>query len=201
MNLKKTALSCIMAALLPIMANAQVANTANLEKSNTVNYRVGLSHKLNLSKSDIKAIGKVCTPYGYPAMDKVATALNGHNASMTKTRNSIASQIAPTNRTAYTASDTILFESFEAWDGSFNWMPTDWTEFSASESTLSATNGYNTTWQAYQTDGYYAPYATNGAYVAMVQYGYDFYDEDSTLIQLAPEQDEWIVSPAITDFQ
>ena len=201
MNLKKTALSCIMAALLPIMANAQVANTANLEKSNTANYRVGLSHKLNLSKPDIKAIGEACTPYGYPAMDKVAIALNGHNASMTKTRNNIASKIAPTNRTAYTASDTILFESFEAWDGSFNWMPTDWTEFSASESTLSATNGYNTTWQAYQTDGYYAPYATNGAYVAMVQYGYDFYDEDSTLIQLAPEQDEWIVSPAITDIQ
>jgi hypothetical protein len=148
MNLKKTALSCIMAALLPITANAQKANTANLEKSNTVNYRVGLSHKLNLSKSDIKAIGKVCTPYGYPAMDKVAITLNGHNASMAKTRNSIASQIAPTNRAAYTASDTILFESFEAWDGSFNWMPTDWTEFSASESTLSATTGYNTTWQA-----------------------------------------------------
>ena len=101
---------------------------------------------------------------------------------MTKTRNSIASQIAPTNRAAYTASDTILFESFEAWDGSFNWMPTDWTEFSASESTLSATTGYNTTWQAYQTDGYYAPYATNGAYVAMVQYGYDFYDEDGSPI-------------------
>lgn len=61
MNLKKTALSCIMAALLPITANAQEANTANLEKSNTVNYRVGLSDTFDSVEFDMPVICEILT--------------------------------------------------------------------------------------------------------------------------------------------
>lgn len=200
MNLKKFFFVLAISALSAHTINAQQLGNNNLQNVSS-NYRVGLSHKLNLSKSDIKSIGEACTPYGYPSMDKVAAALNGRNISSAKSRIATAGNIAPATRTSYTEADTILWESFEEWDESFNWMPSDWTEFSASENTTSASTGYNTTWQVFQTDGYYAPYATDGQYVAMVQYGYDMYDEDSTLIQTAPEQDEWIVSPAITDIQ
>jgi hypothetical protein len=199
MNLKITALSIIAAALLPAVGNAQ-ATSANLQSSSAQNYRVGLAHKLKLSSSEIKAIGEVCTPYGYPSMDKVAGKLNEKVSANTKTRGAI-SKIEAVSRTAYNAADTIYWESFEEWDESFNWMPEGWTEFSASEDAVSAATGYNTTWQTYQTDGYYAPYATSGKYVAMVQYGYDLLDENDNIVQAAPEQDEWIVSSTITDIQ
>jgi hypothetical protein len=200
MNLKKIFIGI---ATIAFSSIAQTINAQQIENGKiqdiTSTYHVGLSHKLNLSDADIKVLGKVCASNGLPTKCAVREALSSHKATLAKNRKAIKK--TPVIREAYTASDTVLWESFESWDGSFNWTPSDWTEFSISEQFISASMEYNPTWEVYETDGYYAPYATDGKYVASLTFSYDLYDADSTLIQQAHEQDEWIVSPTISDIK
>ncbi len=194
MSLKKFTFGCAAFALslLPAMAQQQ----ANL---NVSNYRVGLSHKLKFTDDDIQAMGEKCTPYGLPTIKQTVEAVNSYNTTVFSKSRTAKSVAEAATRGAYVAADTVMWESFESWDGSaFNYIPEGWTEFAASDSYVKADYGYNPTWSVYQTDGYNAPYATDGQYVGMISYGYDLYDEDSVLVQAAPEQDEWLVSSAVS---
>lgn len=184
-----------------------VAQSVHAEKIdvNTNSYRVSLSHKIKLTDSDIKLMGDKYTAFSLPTIKELKSELNANKSVQAKGRN-VSNNVLRTNqlRGAYIAADTLLWESFEGWDGiTYDWSPEGWTEYTnVDNSLISEANAYNPTWQTFQTDGYYAPYATDGNYVGIVQYGYDQYSADSsTVIAPAPEQDEWLVSPAVTNIQ
>ncbi len=198
MNLKKFTLGFAALALaFAPAAMAQQAESGSPKAADLTvsNYRMGLAQKLRLSDAELKAMGEVCTPYGLPTIKQTMAAVKAGKAALSKSRKT-QSTVAPVSRASYTSTDTLLWESFESWDGqTFNFTPDGWTEFSVSDDAINVEYGYNPTWATYQTDGYYSPYATDGNYVGMLSYSYDIYNEAGNIIQAAADQDEWLVSP------
>ncbi len=188
MNLKKFTLgfAALALSLMPSMMMAQL---------NPANYRVGLAHKVQLTDADIQGLNGKYAAGQLPTIGQAVDALKSNKVALAKTR-SVANDSKMSTRASYTASDTIFWESFESWDGqTFDYIPDGWTEYSIAKSAINTEYEFNPTWQTFQTDGFYAPYATDGDYVGMISYSYDIYDENENLIQAAPEQDEWLVSP------
>lgn len=191
--------------LLPSLTMMGQSTSAERINVNNSSYRASLSHKIHLTDLDVKAMEDKYTGFSLPSIKKLKNELNVSKSVLAKGR-SVSNKVLRSNqlRGAYVAADTLLWESFEGWDGvAYDWTPEGWTEYSnVDNSLISESNAYNPTWQTYQTDGFYAPYATDGNFVGIVQYGYDQYSADSsTIIAPAPEQDEWLVSPAITNIQ
>ena len=150
----------------------------------------GLQHKLTLSQQDVQALATM----QHKPSPSARTLIKGTTAK------GKARAPKTARRSAYTAADTIYFDSFEDWDGT-TWAyinSSNWTRYSNCADYISEVNGYCPTWMAYETDGQIAPYATHGSMLAMVMNGYNEWNADSTvLVTPAPKQDEWIVSKLI----
>lgn len=123
-----------------------------------------------------------------------------------------ARKAAPMAKANYTANDTLFFESFEEWDGSIPWYPSAqngaknyWSyssNINSSDLQTFIDNGQIPTWTAATGDDVNFPYPKHG-FNELACFGIDdIYSEDGkTLIQKAVEQNEWLVSPTITNIE
>lgn len=198
--MKRTILG-LAAITLALGANAQNnVMTTSLNKS-TYTGKIGIQHIKHLSDAQLREAGMHYGAKTMPGKAEVAAMVKKAIANTStghRSKSNITDRISAAN---YTAADTLLWESWENWDGeTFGWTPSSWKRFSNfDENTyISEVTGSCPTWMAYKTDGYYVPYATNGMYVMLCLYGEDILAADgTTLIAPAPEQDEWLVSPTM----
>lgn len=121
-----------------------------------------------------------------------------------------AHKAATMQKANYTAQDTLFFESFEEWNGNIPWYPSaangsknNWTYSSAISSSdlqVFLDNDQCPTWTATSGDNVNFPYPKHG-YYELACFGVDdIYSEDgTTLIKKAVEQNEWLISPTITN--
>lgn len=181
----------------------QASLTQNMYKG-----KLGLSHVRNLSDAQLQAIGNRNGALALPTKAEAAKMIQ--NARKAKTKKGMARIIAngPEAIIAtgkYKESDFLLKESFESWDGrTFNWRPAGWTHFSNfdPETYISEAEGECPTWMAYETDGYYAPYATDGNFVLLCMNSSEKKGADgTTILAPAPQQDEWMVSSTVNNVQ
>ena len=87
------------------------------------------------------------------------------------------------------ASDYTLFESFEDWDGSPNWTPDGWSRNNKTDFT---------TWDMSEAVDliFESVYPTDGDYMAWVDWGIDFDDDDDPIF--SDTRDEMLISPSFT---
>ena len=179
-------------AAISLSSAAQTASPAHL----------GLQHRLRLNQSDINALAAM----QHKSAPTPRTAIRGGIKPCTgekpesPVRRAALSASAGRPARAYTAADTVFFDSFEDWDGRA-WAyinSSNWTRYSNCSDYISEANGYCPAWMAYQTDGTVAPFPSHGNTVAMTMNGYNVWNADSTaIVTPAPVQDEWIVSRLI----
>lgn len=93
------------------------------------------------------------------------------------------------------AGSCTFFESFEDWDGTTeNWIPTTWSENNSSEEIVAMENG-KFTWQVLKTgDNQLLPAAVDGEKFAAIYFAQQKVDGK----RVDYNQDEWLISPAIT---
>lgn len=204
----KKLIAGLMTATLAITASAQIKPMQMDLSKNMYKGKLGLSHVRNLSDSQLKAIGDRIGALPMPTKSEAAKMIEKARAA--KVNKGIAKGKAdgPEGIIAsgkYKESDFLLKESFESWDGqAFGVCPVGWTHFSNfdADTYISQAEGECPTWMMFETDGYYAPYATDGSYVLLCMNGGEKYGTDGeTVIAPAPQQDEWIVSPTISNIQ
>ena len=210
--IKKISLA-LSAVLLAAVGNAQnttlqqsVATPAPVQ-SQMFQGRVGLNSFRHISDEALVKIGDKISPLGGITPKKAVALMQ--NSKSTQFRNGIAKASTPQRKTNYTAADTVFFENWANYNGtSWDYYPTtstgarnNWVRYTkVPDSDVSEIDGRNARWMCYETDGYYAPYAVSGRYVAMCMGADDVYGVDGeTVISPAPEQDEWLVTPAITN--
>lgn len=175
---------------------------------------IGAALALFASTASAQEIGK---PRMIDAVVKAADGTTGvlstKKSNYTKTVKALANaRKAPMAKANYTAQDTVFFESFEEWNGNVPWYPSastgaknNWTYSSAiSNSDLQAflDNDQCPTWTATSGDDRNFPYARHG-YYELACFGIDdIYAEDGkTVIKQAVEQNEWLISPSITNIE
>lgn len=163
---------------------------------------VSLNDVRNLPDAQLQHIGEQVSALGFPARTTAVELLQQSHAQAP----SSARREHPADRPAYASyqsSDTLFWESFEGWDGmSMPWIPSSpnkWSTKSAiSDLTPYLSSGSCPTWSVYEGDGYYIPYATAGSQMLLCMFGEEAYGADGvTVTAPAPQQDEWLVSPAI----
>lgn len=188
-----------------LTAMAQSAQKAqdgmiSVMSANRYNRSLGLNDFKHLPDQMLQQIGSRVSAKGVPtkAQAKQLLKANSSKPSVRKAQSKVAT------RANYVASDTLFWESFEGWDGeTMPWLPSDHNKWSTSSNiadlTPYLTNGSCPTWTSYQGDGYYVPYATAGNQMLVCMFGGEAYGNDGvTVVAPAPQQDEWIVSPAIS---
>lgn len=202
--MKKTLLS-LSAFVLALSAAAQTAAPVTLSQS-LYTGKIGLQHIKNLSDEQLSEAAKHYSATPLPTKAKVATMLQQAKANRLSPRktNKLAS-VAAQRAQQYTAADTLMWESWESWDQTtFAWVPSSWRRFSNLDESVYINEGTGScpTWMAYETDGYYVPYATDGQNVMLCLYGEEILAADGqTVIAPVPDQDEWIVSPTASGIQ
>lgn len=93
--------------------------------------------------------------------------------------------------------DATLFEGFESYDGtSRGWIPEGWSQMSKTDPAHVAPEGKGTclVWEATKGDGFTSAYS--GTYVERVQVSIADFTADP--ITFAEQQDEWLITKAIT---
>lgn len=174
--------------------------------ANKYNRPLGLNNFKNLPDNMLQQVGQKVSANGYPTRRLAAQLLRASN--QVNLRHRVSSNVvsAPSVSASYTASDTLFWDSFEGWDGqTMPWIPTaqnKWTSKSnIDDMTPYLTNGSCPTWTTYEGDGYYVPYATNGDQMLVCMFGGEAYDQNGNMIADAPQQDEWLLSPAINGIE
>ncbi|MCD8237339.1 MAG: hypothetical protein LUD00_12010 [Prevotellaceae bacterium] len=208
MNLKKITLSISALTLALASSFAQEINAgqssvqikpfgSNLNRPQLISR----AQKRFVTEQEISAVGNKVTATGAVSLEKAKTTLRSAKMAMTRLRK--ANVLSAYSRKAnYTAEDTVFFENWHEWDGkTFDFIPSTWYENSnVDPSIISSATGYNPTWQIYKGDGYYTPYAVSGDYMACIPYSDDILAADNkTILTPAPQQDEWLVSPRISN--
>lgn len=192
------------AVILSLTANAQSNVNTHLEVNNSLKTgryerKISRFDQLKLTNSQIKSIGERFSANGLPTKESALKMLKAANIGKASKRKTVAKSARKAN---YTAADTIFWDSFEGWDGkTLPWLPSDnkWSTKSNIENlTPYLSLGQCPTWTAFKGDGYYIPYARDGYQFIVCMFGDDVYGADGTsIIAPAPQQDEWLVSPAI----
>lgn len=208
MNLKKITLSISALTLALTSSFAQETNAGKspvqiMPFSNNLNKTqfISRAQKRLVTEQEISAVGNKVTATGAVSLAKAKTTLRSAKSAMTRLRKANVPN-AYLRKASYTAEDTIYFENWSEWDGqTFNFIPSSWYEKSnVDPSIISSATGYNPTWQIYKGDGYYTPYAVSGDYMACIPYSDDILAADNkTILTPAPQQDEWLVSPRISN--
>lgn len=170
--------------------------------------RLGLQHIINPSDAQLREVGKRVSSIPMPTKAQTAKMIKKAMATAPSKARSIKSSRAKIEEIAsaasYTSADTLMWASWEDWNGEFNWVPSNWKRFSNfnEETYIIPDMGMCPTWMAYESDGYYMPYATDGSNIMMCMYGEELYAADSvTVIAPAPKQDEWLVSPTASSIE
>ena len=92
------------------------------------------------------------------------------------------------------AENSTLFEGFEGWDGtSEDWIPSGWVDESKVGTDPNGADG-NWTWEAGGASYYSAPFEGNVQMHIATAVLFDM----ETFTMSYPEQDEWLISPAVT---
>lgn len=208
MNLKKITLSFSALTLALASSFAQETNagqsSVQLHPFNSSLNRtqfISRAQKRFVTEQEVRAVGDKMTGTGSVSLAKAKTTLRSAQTAMARLRKASAPS-ANLRKANYTAEDTVYYENWSEWDGqTFDFIPSTWYEHSNVDASLiSSASGYNPTWQIFQGDGYYAPYAVSGNYVACIPYSYDILAADGkTVLTPAPQQDEWLVSPRIAN--
>lgn len=208
-------LTTLLASAMSLTMSAQAPSHAYLNNINKG--KIGLPQVRNLSDAQIQKINEHTHGHALPLptkaetakMLKQALASRPSKAKAQKSNSNIVERYSTAN---YTADDILMFESWEDWiinfrEGAtkgFNWRPATWlhkSNFDA-DTYISEATFECPTWMCESTDGYYAPYATDGNAILLCMPGDDKWNSDSTaLIAPAPEQDEWIASPVVSSVQ
>lgn len=194
------------AATMAIAASAQTSPMQTNLKQGMYKGKLGISNVKNPSDAQLREVGKRISAIPMPtkaeAAKMVKAAMAQHSYAKSKgAANGIVERISTAK---YEDSDYLFRESWEAWDGTFNWRPSTWNHFCNFDQSIyiSEADGNCPTWMAYETDGYYSPYATDGNFVMLCMFGEEILGSDGkTVIAPAPEQDEWIVSAPINNVQ
>lgn len=207
MNLKKITLSfsAFTLALASSFAQDVNAGTSAVKPFNGSFKKVdhpfiSRSHSYFVTEDEVRKVGDKVSAIGAVSLAKAKPDFRAAKSALTKLRKTSNKAGQYLRKANYTAEDTLFFENWSSWDGvAFDYLPSTWREKSnIDESLISSVSGYNPTWQIYEGDGYYLPYATSGNYVACIPYSSDILGADNkTVITPAPQQDEWIVSPMI----
>lgn len=179
----------------------------NLSKS-AYNGRIGLQHVLTPSDAQLREVGKRISSIPMPTKAQTASMIKKAIATAPSKakglRNAAGNIEEIASASIYSSSDTLLWESWEGWQGEFNWRPSNWghsSNFDA-KTYINEATGMCPTWMAYETDGYYLPYATDARTIMLCMYGEEIYGADEkTVIAPAPQQDEWLVSPTANSIQ
>lgn len=189
-----------------ILASALFALTVNAQNSEVAygrcNRTLGLNNVRNLPDSQLKLIGDRISANGLPdkATAKQLLQTNCARANSMRHQSGDQSRISTAN---YNASDTIFWETWSGWDQmTMPWIPTTPNKWSTKSGIADLTpyiaDNSCPTWTVYEGDGYYVPYATDGAQMLLCMFGAEVLGADgSTILTPAPQQDEWIVSPTI----
>lgn len=204
----------LLASALTLTMSAQVPTRAYI--NNKYKGKLGLQHVRNLSDNQIQEITKHAHALPLPTKAETAKMLKealASRPSKSKALKANANIVENYSAANYTAADTLLFESWESWivdinegitQGDFNWRPATWihkSNFDA-DTYISEARFECPTWMCYQTDGYYVPYATDGDAVMLCMAGNEVKGSDGqTIIAPAPEQDEWLASPVVSNIQ
>lgn len=164
--------------------------------------KLGLQHIKRISDAQLTEANKHYGAKPTPSKAEIAAMIKktiSNNASHQSSEQQIAERISAAH---YTASDTLMWESWESWDGNtFGWVPSSWRRFSNLDESVYINEGTGScpTWMAFEADGYYVPYATNGRTALLCLYGEEILAADGqTVIAPIPDQDEWIVSPTVS---
>lgn len=203
MILRKIFLGLSLSAL-SLSVLAQSAQTVKNLGAGIYRHPLGLNNFKNLPDNLLKQVSEHVSANGVPAKLQAQRLLQ---SGLKKNSLRKVKAEAPVSRASYTASDTLFWDSFEGWDGeTMPWLPSSPNRWSTSSNienlTPYLTNGSCPTWTGYQGDGYYVPYAQDGSQMLVCMYGGEAYDRDNvTVVAPAPQQDEWIVSPAITGIE
>lgn len=200
-------------AAMSIAASAQTAvnsgMVSNSLKANRYNRPLGLNNVRNLPDEQLQKIGERVSANGFPAKAKAVRMIKEAESKIASKRMAKANGIStPMAFANYQESDTLFWETFANWDEAHTMpyipsAPNRWsTKSNIDNITPYITSGSCPTWTVFQGDGYYVPYATNGYYMLVCMFGEEAYSSDGqTVIAPAPQQDEWIVSPAINSIQ
>lgn len=195
----------LMAAAIALGVQAQTVQT-DLSR-NIYKGKIGLSNVRNISDAQLQQVGRHISSLQMPTKAQtkqmIKAAMAERNAAKAKASyQGITDRLAAAN---YTPADTLFSESWEEWDSrTFGWVPAAWTRFENFDKStyISEADGSCPTWMVYETDGYYSPYATDGRFVMLCMYGEEIMSADSTtVIAPAPQQDEWLVSPVVSNVQ
>ena len=204
--MKRIFLSLSALAMMLTASAQQTAGQVNLSQG-LYKGKIGLQHVKNLSDAQLSEAAKHYSATPLPSKKEVAKMLKQAPFSQTASRKARQqANIAEQRREArYTAADTLMWESWESWDGStFAWVPSSWRRFSNFDASTYINEGTGScpTWMAYKTDGYYVPYATDGQHVMLCLFGEEIIAADGqTVIAPMPDQDEWLVSPTASHVQ
>lgn len=204
----KKLITGLVTATLAITASAQTQPMQMDLRQNMYKGKLGLSHVRNLSDTQLQAIGKHNGAIAMPTKAKAAKMIENarkSKTSKTKAKASANGPVAIMETGKYKEEDFKMTESFEGWDGkTFNWRPAGWNHFSNfdAETYISEGEGECPTWMAFEADGYYAPYATDGRHLLVCMNGNEKLGSDgTTILAPAPEQDEWMVSSTISNIE
>lgn len=208
-------LTTIIASAMSLSMSAQgVPSHAYL--NNMYKGKFGLHQVRNLSDAQIDEINKHAHNHALPTkaetakMFQQALASRPSKAKAQKANPNIVERYSAAN---YSAADTLMFDSWESWildvnegttQGDFNWRPSTWLHKSNlnADTYISEERGDCPTWMCFWPDGYYVPYATDGHAVMLCMAGNEVKGSDGeTVVAPAPEQDEWIASPVVSNVQ
>lgn len=200
----KRTVTGLLAFALALTMNAQPV-AAQLGKG-IYNGKIGLQHAKHINDDQLREMGRRNSATAVPTKAQAAR-LVGKALATNPAKRALKAPTA-VERTVganYSASDTLLWESWESWDGkTFAWVPSSWKRFTNFDESkyINESTGSCPTWLALETDGYYVPYATDGFYTIACLYGEDILAADNeTVLATAPQQDEWLVSPTVSNVQ
>lgn len=197
----------LVASAMTLAASAQTQPMQLDLKQNMYKGKLGLSNVRNLSDTQLKEMSKHNGAIEMPTKAETAKLIKAarkahQNKGIAKLRADGPADILATGK--YKESDFLLKESFEGYTGKFNETPESWTRFSNfdADTYISEADGECPTWMMYETDGYYAPYATDGHFLLLCMNSAEKKGVDgTTVIAPAPDQDEWIVSGTVNNIQ
>lgn len=177
----------LMAITMALSGNAQTQPTNVNLRDNVLNMKMDIRQMKVLGDEQLKEIGQrtAANPITSKALAAsiVKNAKAGARAKGANNQRLLAEEVA---KAKYTVQDTAMWESWEGWDGSFNWCPSSWSKKTTATVKEDGEATVCPTWAVLRGDGYNLPYATDGQYMMMC----DFSEEN---------QDEWIVSPPARD--
>lgn len=193
----------LMTTAMVVTANAQGLPAQSMLGKNMYKGKIGLSHIANPNDATIREMGKHTSAIAMPTKAETAKMLKKAIANRPALSKGNPGIIDMLSASKYTPADTLFFESWEGWDGqSIGWIPTSWTRFTKLTDYISQETGVCPTWMGIETDGYYLPYATHGDNILMCMYGEEVIGSDGhTVILPVPDQNEWMVSPTISNIQ